>query len=183
MYGGKAPSISYLDKTPVSGMFIGGEATDSASGNGFTWSDIGQPRTQADRYADTFGGEVINTSDRSQFGSGQPKYSEYTRSDGLRVGRITDVPVVATPTAAEATLPAVTVSAKAEQWIEYGPGGKVTVNATRMTPEEMAAFDAENSPPGEIRAIEPSGWERFWGDPNLQHVMQHTATGKVVGLR
>ncbi|GAA0831069.1 hypothetical protein K8O84_24830 [Cupriavidus pauculus] len=152
----------------------------STGGEGFSWSDIGQPRTQGERYADAFGGEAINTSDRSEFGGGQPKYSEYTRPDGLRVGRITDVPMAATSAAAEPTLPEVTVSAKADQWVEYGPGGEVTVHAKRMTPEEMAAFDAENSP-GEIRAIEPDGWERFWGDPNLQHVMQHTATGKVLG--
>ncbi|WP_459569090.1 hypothetical protein, partial [Cupriavidus sp. 8B] len=66
---GNADGPHYVDNTPTTGMFQGDmpaqqtqTAASSASGGGYYWSDIGEPQTQAERYAQTFGGQVVNTS-------------------------------------------------------------------------------------------------------------------------
>jgi len=46
---------------------------------------------------------------------------------------------------------------------------------------EIEQMNAAAAPQAEIKAIEPSFWERTWGSPEVQHVMGNTITGKVVG--
>jgi len=66
---GNADGPHYLDSAPTTGIFPGDVSppqtqpvTSGASGSGYYWSDIGEPQTQAQRYAQTFGGQAINTS-------------------------------------------------------------------------------------------------------------------------
>ncbi|WP_020207099.1 hypothetical protein [Cupriavidus sp. WS] len=66
---GNADGPHYLASIPTTGIFQGDVSppqtqpmTSSASGGGYYWSDIGEPQTQAQRYAQTFGGQAISTS-------------------------------------------------------------------------------------------------------------------------
>ncbi|GKS92667.1 LysM peptidoglycan-binding domain-containing protein [Acidovorax sp. SUPP2539] len=79
-----------------------------------------------------------------------------------------------------------------DRWIPNGSsdldGG--TVVGGKMTQAEMDEFDRLNASEvdaariaryGSISAYQPSAWERTWLSPEVQHVMNNTITGKVVG--
>jgi hypothetical protein len=79
-----------------------------------------------------------------------------------------------------------------DRWIPNGnsdlDGG--TVLGGRMTQAEMDEFDRLNAAEvesarvaryGSISAIQPSVFDQVWFSPQVQHVMSHTGTGKLVG--
>ena len=169
------------------------------SGGGGRWDDA-MPRSGGQRYADVYGGEATQAGLPAgwKMNNGRMVAPDGTDMGPLRGGGrgIVNINIRdgQSPSVRPISDPSYS-AAEARRFTNY-PNLRDTGNFPDLLEDIQAAYPDRFGPAtafvvepsglepigsGSIKAVEPSGWEKLWGDPNVQHVMGNTITGKVVG--